>query len=180
MENAQTNDIYIRVLFCDGCGNAGNKWSGVETKWEVMNVAVLQNILRWVEEWQIRSERQKQGVLRYRSGLKREYTLREANIFTHWECVYLVACVWTQELGQVLKYRLGFSLFCCFELYTSTIVWQPWWQVSFRTKTSCFKNNLKLIKSLFFKHLDGASSSVVQVRPSVHSLIIISTAHFPN
>ena len=50
MENAQTNDIYIRVLFCDGCGNAGNKWSGVETKWEVMNVAVLQNILRWVEE----------------------------------------------------------------------------------------------------------------------------------
>lgn len=124
-------------------------WKQVETKWEVMNVAVLQNILRWAEEWQIRSERQKQGVLRYRSGLKREYMHREANIFTHWECVCLHACVWTRELGQILNYCLVFSLFCYYKLYTSTIVWQPWWHVSCHTKTSCFKNNLKLMKSLF-------------------------------
>lgn len=26
MENTQTNDIYIKMLFCDGCGNHGNKW----------------------------------------------------------------------------------------------------------------------------------------------------------
>lgn len=24
MENTQTNDIYIRMLFCDGCENHGN------------------------------------------------------------------------------------------------------------------------------------------------------------
>lgn len=26
MENTQTNDSYIQVLFCDGCENRGNNW----------------------------------------------------------------------------------------------------------------------------------------------------------
>lgn len=26
MENTQTNDIYIRVLLCDGCESHGNNW----------------------------------------------------------------------------------------------------------------------------------------------------------